>query len=143
MIEEHSAGAIIYIIKDGSIYYLLLNSAFNSNYWDIPKGRILENEIPENTAKREAKEEANLEIEIMKGFKEKVCYAFKREDEVVMKYVTIFLGKAKNDNVMISKEHAGYKWADFEEARKLLKKEMKSVFEKAHKFVLEELFLKM
>jgi bis(5'-nucleosidyl)-tetraphosphatase len=138
MIEERSAGAIIFKIENKKPYYLLLKGKYKSEYWEFPKGLIEKDEEPKQTALREIKEETGLEdIELIDGYNEKVTYFYRKGKEIVHKEVILLLAKAKNENVKISYEHANYKWADFEEARKLLRENLRRALEKAHKFILE------
>jgi bis(5'-nucleosidyl)-tetraphosphatase len=115
MIEERSAGAIIFKIENKKPYYLLLKGKYKSEYWEFPKGLIEKDEEPKQTALREIKEETGLEdIELIDGYNEKVTYFYRKGKEIVHKEVILLLAKAKNENVKISYEHANYKWADFE-----------------------------
>ena len=56
--EEKSCGCII--INDGKV--LLVKH--NIGHWDFPKGHVEEGETEEETARREVKEETNLDVEI-------------------------------------------------------------------------------
>jgi len=138
MIEERSAGALVFRIINRKVQYLLLNSRYKRNYWDIPKGRIMKNEDPKITAIREIREETGLwNVEIIDGFEEKVDYYFWRSDihDIVHKEVIIFLAISMSGNVKLSPEHADYKWVEFEEAKRLLAKSFIPVLEKANNFI--------
>jgi len=54
-------------MKDGGIYLkkLIENSNSNEPLWDIPKGKIENNELPMDTAIRELKEETNIKLSDM------------------------------------------------------------------------------
>ena len=74
----------------------------------------------------------------MPGFKEWIKYFYKREGKNIFKVVTFFLAETKTKEVKISWEHQGYKWADFEEALKLLKfKNSQEILKKANEFLIK------
>lgn len=65
MIEpDRSWGAVV---VDSRRYYLLVHHA-SGMHWDHPKGHSEKNESPTETALREIREEAQTEVEIIKGF---------------------------------------------------------------------------
>jgi 8-oxo-dGTP pyrophosphatase MutT (NUDIX family) len=71
---EKSAGAVIFRKEGGKIYYLLLYYQSGARrphpYWDFPKGHIEKGEKPEDTARREVKEETGLKnIDIIEDFR--------------------------------------------------------------------------
>ena len=55
MIEERSAGAVIFNENDGLTNFLLLN--YPEGHWDFPKGNIEKGELPIDTVRREISEE--------------------------------------------------------------------------------------
>jgi prepilin-type N-terminal cleavage/methylation domain-containing protein len=117
MRKETSAGAIVFFQQGKRREYLLLN--YLGGHWDFPKGHIELHEKPKTTVIRETKEETGLDIIILPGFKEKITYTFKHQNEVVIKEVIFYLAKAKNQKVKLSEEHKGYVWLPFKEALKL------------------------
>jgi len=124
MQNELSADIIIFY-RGKELQYLLLNYTENprsvSKHWDFTKGRVEDNEKLEETAEREAKEETNLDVEIIPGFKEKINYEFyTKQAELVKKTVYFFVAEAKTKDVKLSFEHYGYKWLNYSEALNLI-----------------------
>ncbi|MBZ9572348.1 NUDIX domain-containing protein [Patescibacteria group bacterium] len=131
---EKSAGAVIFRQERNKTYYLLLESQAG---WSFPKGVINRDEKPQDTARREIKEETGIEdIEFTPGFKENIKYFFKLKDKTIFKIVTFYLAETKTKEVRTSFEHIGYKWLPYEEAlEQLTFKNAKEVLEKANNFL--------
>lgn len=109
MKHEKSCGCII--INDKS-EVLIIHS--NLGHWGFPKGHIEEGETEEQTAKREVKEETNLEIIIDTNYRYKIEYSPK---ENVMKEVIFFLAKNITNNIKPQLEELQeVKWLPLEEA---------------------------
>ena len=66
---EKSCGAIVFKKIDGVRHFLLIKHAKNQ-HWGFPKGHVEMHESDEQTAKREIKEETNLDVKILKGFRQ-------------------------------------------------------------------------
>lgn len=110
--KEKSCGAVI--IKDNKV--LLLKH--NEGHWSYPKGHIENNETEEETALREIKEETNLEVELIKGFRTVITYSPK---ENIIKDVVFFLAKPKTTNIKVQKkEIETYKWISLDKAKNLI-----------------------
>lgn len=137
MAKELSAGAVIFRKEGKNIFYLLLD--YGNNYWGFPKGIARKNESLEKAAQREIFEETGLDVKDIKfilGFKETVKYVFKRKDNLIFKAAIYFLVKTDKKRIAISKEHYGYNWLLFREARKLINFEQhRQVLKKAHCFL--------
>ena len=58
MLREKSCGAVVFLKKDNSTNYLLLNYA--AGHWDFVKGNVEQNEIEKETVVRELKEETGI-----------------------------------------------------------------------------------
>lgn len=87
------------------------------DFWDFPKGLLEKGETGLEAARREAKEEAGVEIlEIAPQFKETIRYFTRREGQTIPKFVAMFLAEVKTDKVKLSWEHDRYEWLSFEEA---------------------------
>ena len=134
MIKEKSAGAIIFR-KDKEIKYLLLH--YEAKHWDFPKGHIEEKETEIDALKREVEEETGIKgIELVKGFKEKISYYFKQNEEFIIKEVVFYLAKTETEEIKLSFEHIGSAWLSYENAiKKLTFKNAKDLLEKANKFL--------
>lgn len=91
-----SAGGIVYKIKNGEVFLILVSP--RENVWTLPKG-LVEKESVKETALREVKEEAgvNGEIEVKLG---QIDYWFAEKEEKVRihKYVHYFLIKYISGN---------------------------------------------
>lgn len=109
----------------------------HAEFWDIPKGVLEKGETGLEAAKREAKEETGTEdLEIIPDFKETIHYFTRRDGKAIPKYVAMFLAEAKTEKIKLSWEHDKYEWLPYEEARsRITLKPMKSVLEKAEKFL--------
>ena len=117
MIEEKSAGAIIFRENSSEILYLLLN--YPSGHWDFVKGKVEKDESVKKTTFRETKEETGIaDLEFINGFEEKIEYNFQYDGNLIHKQVIFFLAKTKTKNVNLSHEHLDYEWLNFENAIK-------------------------
>ncbi len=112
MIEEISAGMVLFRKEDSKILFLLLN--YPSGHWDFIKGKMEEGESTHETAIREAKEETGItDIIFLENFEEWIKYDFQYQGELVHKKVVFFLAETKTKEVMISHEHLDYTWMDY------------------------------
>ncbi len=112
MIEETSAGIILFRKEDSKILFLLLH--YPSGHWDFVKGKMEEGESTHETAIREAKEETGItDITFLENFEEWIKYDFQYRGELVHKKVVFFLAETKTKEVMISHEHLNYTWMDY------------------------------
>lgn len=139
---ERSAGAIIFRREKNKILYLILHypgvsHRTHKDYWDFPKGHIEKGEKEIDTAKREVFEETGLkDIKIIPGFKETIKYFFNFKNQKILKFVTFYLAETFEKKVKISKEHMGFDWLPFEEAKtKLTFENAKKLLEKANAFL--------
>jgi 8-oxo-dGTP pyrophosphatase MutT (NUDIX family) len=114
MIEQQSAGIVVYCIKDYEIQYLILH--YISGHWDLAKGKLEEGETMLQAAHRELNEETSLSAEIIPGFEESLSYVFKERGKIIKKTVTFFVGRTNQQAVRLSREHQGYLWVPFEKA---------------------------
>ena len=112
MIEETSAGIVLFRKKDSKILFLLLH--YPSGHWDFIKGKMEEGESTHETAIREAKEETGItDIVFLENFEEWIKYDFQYQGELVHKKVVFFLAETKTKEVKISHEHLNYTWMDY------------------------------
>ncbi len=117
MIEELSAGAVIYYdeSKSGVRKYLVLH--YPAGHWDFPKGAIERGETEEQAATREIFEESGLKIKgFVPNFRKEIDYQYRRKNGLSHKRVIFFLARSEVDNVRISFEHSGYDWLSYEDA---------------------------
>ena len=119
MIEERSAGAVIFSETPDGMIFLLLN--YPSGHWDFVKGNIEEGETLRQTVVREIMEETGIfDVEFVNGFEDKIEYRYQRDGNMVHKEVVFFLAKTKTTDVKISHEHLGFVWLSFNDALKKL-----------------------
>jgi len=109
MLREKSCGCIV--INDKNEVLLVHH---NAGHWDLPKGHVEEGETEVQTAKREVKEETNIDVEINEKYRYTIEYSPK---EGVMKEVVYFLANNINNNREAQiKEVSEVKWYPYEEA---------------------------
>ena len=112
MIEEISAGIVLYRTEDSKKLFLLLH--YPSGHWDFVKGKMEKNETSHETAIRETKEETGItDIIFVENFEEWIEYNFKYRGELVQKKVVFFLAETKTKEIKISHEHSEYIWMDY------------------------------
>ncbi len=112
MIEETSAGIVLFRKEGSKILFLLLH--YPSGHWDFVKGKIEKGESTHDTAIREAKEETGItDITFLENFEEWIKYDFQYQGELVHKKVVFFLAETKTKEVTISHEHLDYAWIDY------------------------------
>src|SRR6266852_2198648 len=119
MIEERSAGAILYQESLSGKIYLLLN--YPSGHWDFVKGNIEKGETLKQTVLREVREETGIsDIKFVDGFEDKVEYHYQRNGELVHKQVVFFLARTSTSDVKLSHEHLNFMWLGFNDAMQKL-----------------------
>jgi bis(5'-nucleosidyl)-tetraphosphatase len=135
MLREKSCGAVIFIKKDDSTKYLLLNYA--AGHWDFVKGNVEPNENEKQTVVRELQEETSItNAQFIEDFREAIVYFYRRQGLTVHKEVVFFIMESYTDKVQLSFEHIGYAWLDYQHAmEKLTFKNAKDVLQKAHDFL--------
>lgn len=115
MIEETSAGIVLFRKENSKNLFLLLN--YPSGHWDFVKGKMEKGETTHETAIRETEEETEItDITFLENFEEWISYNFQHQGELVQKKVVFFLAETKTKEVKISHEHLNYVWADYNAA---------------------------
>ena len=135
MLTEKSSGAIVFRREGKAIGYLLLH--YPTGHWDFPKGNVEREETEKHAAVREIAEETELkDIVLLEGFKEKVDYFYRRDEETIRKSVVLFLAETRSSAVKVSSEHQGFAWLPFKEAvQRVTFGNAKSVLQKADAFL--------
>lgn len=130
MLEERSAGTVLYQESPSGKMYLLLN--YPSGHWDFVKGNIEKGETFKQTVLREVREETGItDIDFIDGFEDKVEYHYQRDGQVVHKEVIFFLARTKTNDVVLSHEHRDYTWLNFDDTlKKLTYKTAQRLFKK-------------
>ena len=115
MIEETSAGIVLFRKENSKILFLLLH--YPSGHWDFVKGKMEKDESTHETAIRETREETGItDITFIENFEEWIKYDFQYQGELVHKKVVFFLAKTETEEIEISHEHLGYTWMDYNTA---------------------------
>jgi 8-oxo-dGTP pyrophosphatase MutT (NUDIX family) len=114
---EHSAGGIVR--EDGKLLMVKVENLEGKIAWTFPKGHLEKGETAEEAALREVEEETGYQCEILEPI-DKVEYFFKREGQLIKKFVTWFLMKPlKKTGVHDPEEIIETHWASFAEANDL------------------------
>lgn len=115
MTKEKSCGAIIYK-KEEDFFFLILEHV--ALHYSFPKGHVEDMESEIDTAKREIKEETNLDVEIDSSFRKISTYSPKKG---VIKDVIFFLATPKTFELVVQKEEINSaKWYSYENAMAIL-----------------------
>ena len=113
MKKEKSCGAIIYNSNQE-----VLIVKHNAGHWDFPKGHVEKGENEYETAKREVKEETNLDIKLHEEYRYEIHYSPK---EGVDKTVVFFLAENMSNEVKKQDcEIANIGWFNYKEAKEIL-----------------------
>lgn len=134
MLEERSAGVILFN-KTEEIQFLVLK--YPSGHWDFVKGNIEEGEEEEETARRELFEETGINnMNIKKGFNQKVEYNYYKKNNKVHKIVSYYLAETEQKEVKLSFEHLDYKWVNYDNLMKLITFDnSKDILKKANELI--------
>ncbi len=115
MIEETSAGIVLFRKEDSKTLFLLLH--YPSGHWDFVKGKMEKEESTHETAIRETREETGItDISFIENFEEWIKYDFQYKGELVHKKVVFFLAETKTKEIKISNEHLDFTWMDYNTA---------------------------
>ena len=133
MKQEKACGVIPFLIKNGDIFIALIKQT--NNIIGFPKGHVEKNEKEIETALRECKEETNIDVDLVSGFKEKISYYMAEYDS--QKDVIFFLGKIKNTDfkpqekevseVMLKKSSDALELLTYNDTKELLQKALKYI----------------
>lgn len=113
-IEKFCAGIHV-LVKKGNKYLLLQrskNDDEDSGCWDLPGGGINFGEQPVTAAGREAKEEAGINIKIIKPLS---VWAMPYQKQWSVE--TNILAKYLSGKIKLSAEHSDYRWVTEKELR--------------------------
>jgi len=115
MIEETSAGIVLFRKENEKNMFLLLH--YPSGHWDFVKGKMEKGESTHETATRETQEETGItDVTYLENFEEWIEYNFQYQGELVQKKVVFFLAETKTEEIIISHEHSGFIWTDYNSA---------------------------
>lgn len=136
--KEISAGIVVYRRTQEGPKFLILYHGHN--YWNFAKGKIESEEKSFNAALRETKEETGLtekELRLARNFKAYERFHFRRSGRPVFKIVIFYLAETMKREVKISREHQGYGWFLYNEAKGILGKykDSQKVLKKAYEYL--------
>ena len=89
---------------------------YKPGVWELPGGKIKQNESLEQGLIREVKEETGINIEVLKHLNNQV-FMKNKETEIIM---TTFLCKALTKDIILSDEHEEYEWSHIEKTKQKL-----------------------
>jgi len=140
MIEEISAGALIFRDDPVRSTRLFLVLHYPAGHWDFPKGAVEKGETEEQTAKREILEETGIRIDaFLLGFRKEIEYYYRRQNNLAHKRVIFFLAQTSESRVRISFEHSGYDWLTYDQLlRRLTFENAKNVLKEANAFLAKQ-----
>lgn len=136
-IYEVSAGAVIYKKGEDEIKYLVLK--MKQGHTSLCKGHIENDETLVNCAKREIKEETNLDVNIDTDFHSIIHYRPYEDNKSIIKFVHFYLAEDKSNDEIIDKhddEVIEAKYVTYSEAMELLTHDSdKKVLTKANSYL--------
>lgn len=98
------------VVKDNKILFLKRKSkTLGYVFWDMPGGRMEENELPKETLKRELMEEAGVELLHVNDL---ITYHIhpRYNNKGVKLLLLYFKVQVNTTEIEISSEHLGFKW---------------------------------
>lgn len=117
MIDERSSGAILFSINNESTKLVFLLLHYASGHWDFPKGNIESGEDEVQAACREIFEETGIQnVHFLKGFRKKIQYHYIRGNKSIRKEVIFYIARTNTKEIILSNEHVGYAWKDYNQA---------------------------
>ena len=133
--HETSCGAVVFRNKGSKRLYLMLH--YEEGHWEFIKGHVEKGESEQKTALREAEEETGLaDLNLIEGFREKINYWYTHDGKRMSKDVIFFLAETKTKKIILSDEHIGFKWLEFDDALKQLTFDnAKNTLKKAEEFL--------
>ncbi len=138
MITEKSCGAVVFTVKDNQIKYVIIENRRGT--YGFPKGHVEGNETEIETALREIKEETNLDVTLIDGFRTTDEYFLPRKEKT-LKTVVYFLGEYSDQEIKAQQsEVTSFKLATFEEALSIFDfPNQKRIITEANEFLLKYL----
>ena len=129
-----SCGFIVYKRVNNKKFYLVIRS-LNGDF-GFPKGHTEPGEIEIETAIRELKEETEIEVKIIEGFKRQIEYELRNIPNTIKQSV-YFLGECTSDKIICQEsEVSEARFFSYEDAIKILTfEETKSILIDAEKFI--------
>lgn len=118
----------------GIIHYLIICSS-DGEYW-FPKWHVEKNETEYETAIRELKEEANIEVQFIDGFRRQIEYKLPNKEDVIKQAVYFIEKCITNDIKYQEAEVSEAMFLPFEKAIELLSfNTSKNILKEANEFI--------
>ena len=113
---ERSCGGVLFTVKDGVPYYVIVEE----NYYGFPKGHMEAGETERKTALREIREETGVEASIVGDFRKVDHYILKHKPDT-QKTVVYFLAYYEGQEIKYQEEELnGAVLVPYSEAMKLV-----------------------
>ncbi len=135
MIEFTSCGILLF--KENWKKFLLMK---HKDRWDLPKGHIEKGETLKECAIREFEEETGLKkshITIIPEYKFELVYyplLKKYPNQVVKKYLYVYLALLEKDKEIIPTEHESFKWLKWNAPHDIQEKTINPLLEYTEKY---------
>ena len=129
---EYSCGAVVYTVINGKRKYVIITNM--KGIYGFPKGHMEKDETEKQTALREIKEETNLDVNMIDGFKATETI---KKGEQRIKHVTYFIASYNDQKLKPKKDEvSSIKLMSYDEAIKLFQFESrKEVLRQAEDFL--------
>ena len=112
MKHEKSCGAVVYRMEEGQLFFLVEH--MKMGHISIPKGHVEGSETEEETARREIKEETNLDVRMDTAFRHEISYS---PASGILKQVVFFAAEAVSREMKNQEcEVSGLEWLPYDEA---------------------------
>ena len=98
MLFEKSCGFVVYKETNAGRQYLIIQASHGE--YGFPKGHTEEGETELETAIRELKEETDLQVQVIDGFRREIAYRLKANMNIT-KQAVYFLGKCTDDRITL------------------------------------------
>ena len=129
-----SCGFVAYKKVNNKNYYLIIQT-INGDF-GFPKGHMEKDESEIETAIRELKEETNIDVEVLDGFRIQIEYKMPNMIDV-MKQSVYFLGRCITDDIICQENEVFFaKFMSYYEAIEVLTfEETKLILQEAEKYI--------
>ena len=130
----------LYKSPDGLRVLVVEQFGAQGTHWGFPKGKPVPGERPQDTAKREAREEVGVQVkEFIDGVQLTQNYSFTYDDTIVDKTVHYMVGYVASPGLALQeKEVRNARWCSLDEGRNLLSfMNTKTMFDTAVAYIEE------
>ncbi|MBR6413168.1 MAG: NUDIX domain-containing protein [Oscillospiraceae bacterium] len=134
---EHSAGAVVYTLRNGSVQYAIIQSLLGHH--GFPKGHMEAGETEKETAVREIREEIGVDVRLLPAFRSVELYPLPKNSNTY-KQVVFFLAQAGTQTLRPQRtELRTAVWMPFTKALQTLEyDDDRRVLSEANKFLMEQ-----